>query len=54
MNNNGKYLVEFAEDGVVQVEENQSILDASLLSGIPHFHVCGGNSQMFYMQSINN
>ncbi len=45
MNEKGKHLVEFAEDGVVQVEENQSILDASLLSGIPHFHVCGGNAK---------
>jgi len=42
MNKKGKYSVEFAEDGLVQVEEDQSILDASLSSGIPHFNVCGG------------
>ncbi len=45
MKENGKYLVEFAEDGVVQVAEDQSILDASLSSGIPHFHVCGGKAK---------
>src|SRR6476660_2392445 len=45
MKESGKYLVEFAEDGVVQVAEDQSILDASLSSGIPHFHVCGGKAK---------
>jgi adenylate cyclase len=45
MKENGKYLVEFAEDGVVQVGDDQSILDASLSSGIPHFHVCGGKAK---------
>ena len=45
MNKNGKYLVEFAEEKVIEVSENQSILDASLLAGISHFHVCGGNAK---------
>src|SRR6478672_9409493 len=45
MKENGKYLVEFAKDGVVQVEEGQSILDASLSAGIPHFHACGGKAK---------
>ena len=45
MNKRGKYLVEFAEDREVQVEEDQSILYASLSSGIPHFHVCGGKTK---------
>ena len=45
MNKNGKYLVEFAGEKVIEVSENQSILDASLLAGIPHFHACGGNAK---------
>ena len=45
MNKNEKYLVEFAEEKVIEVSENQSILDASLLAGISHFHVCGGNAK---------
>lgn len=45
MNENGKYLVEFAEEKVVEVRKNQSILDASLSAGIPHFHACGGNAK---------
>src|SRR3954462_3552206 len=45
MDDNGKYLVEFAEDGVIEITKNQSILDASLLAGIPHFHVCGGKAK---------
>ena len=45
MNNNGKYLVEFAEDGEVYATENESILNASLSAGIPHFHVCGGKTK---------
>lgn len=43
MNKSGKYLVEFAEEKVIEVSENQSILDASLSAGIPHFHACGGS-----------
>jgi adenylate cyclase len=45
MKENGKYWVEFAEDRVVRVGGDQSILDASLSSGIPHFHVCGGKAK---------
>ncbi|HEV8506445.1 MAG TPA: adenylate/guanylate cyclase domain-containing protein [Chitinophagaceae bacterium] len=40
-----KYLVEFAEEKVIEVAESQSILDASLSAGIPHFHACGGNAK---------
>jgi len=45
MTRNGKYLVEFAEEKVIEVSKNQSILDASLSAGLPHFHVCGGNAK---------
>src|SRR5436190_7808122 len=45
MKENGKYLVEFVGDKEVFIAENQSILNASLSAGIPHFHVCGGNAK---------
>src|SRR4249919_3105774 len=45
MKESEKYLVEFAEEKIVEVRKNQSILDASLSAGIPHFHACGGNAK---------
>jgi adenylate cyclase len=45
MKESRKYLVEFAEEKVVEIGKNQSILDASLSAGIPHFHACGGNAK---------
>jgi len=45
MKESKKYLVEFAEEKVVEIGKNQSILDASLSAGIPHFHACGGNAK---------
>jgi len=39
----GKYLIEFVGERVIEITHDQSILDASLSAGIPHFHVCGGN-----------
>jgi adenylate cyclase len=45
MKERGKNLVEFAGDGVIAITEEQSILDASLSAGIPHFHACGGNAK---------
>ena len=30
---------------MIAISEEQSILDASLLAGIPHFHACGGNAK---------
>jgi adenylate cyclase len=45
MKGSEKYLVEFAEEKIIAVTENQSILDASLSAGIPHFHACGGNAK---------
>src|ERR1700741_1300436 len=45
MNQSGKYLIEFVGEKVVEISNGQSILDASLSAGIPHFHACGGNAQ---------
>src|SRR4029077_9128927 len=45
MEESEKYLVEFAEEKVVEIRKNQSILDASLSAGIPHFHACGGDAK---------
>jgi len=33
------------DDRVLEVEPTESILQASLRSGIPHTHVCGGNAR---------
>ncbi len=40
-----KYLIEFAEEKVIEIAKNQSVLEASLSAGIPHFHACGGNAK---------
>jgi adenylate cyclase len=39
------FVVEFSSDKNIQIQEGQSLLDASLAAGIPHFHVCGGNAR---------
>jgi adenylate cyclase len=45
MDQRGKYLIEFVGEKVIEIGNEQSILDASLSAGIPHFHECGGNAQ---------
>jgi adenylate cyclase len=45
MNENEKYLIEFLGEKKIYSEGGQSILNASLSAGIPHFHVCGGNAK---------
>jgi adenylate cyclase len=45
MTENVKYLVEFVGEKTVTIDKDQSILQASLAAGIPHFHVCGGNAK---------
>ena len=37
--------VEFISDRKIRVHQGQSLLEASLSAGIPHFHVCGGNAR---------
>jgi len=36
------FWIEFTADRSVKIEEGQTILDASLANGIPHYHACGG------------
>jgi adenylate cyclase len=45
MNERKNHLVEFVGEEVVAISGKESILDASLSAGIPHFHVCGGNAR---------
>jgi hypothetical protein len=40
MQESGKYLVEFAEENVVQIIKTNRFL-ASLSAGISHLHACG-------------
>jgi len=37
--------VEFLGEGTIDVEQGQSLLNASLSAGIPHFHACGGKAK---------
>ena len=37
--------IEFIGDRSIKIEEGQTILDASLKAGIPHYHECGGNGE---------
>jgi len=39
------YWIEFVNDRSLQIEEGQTILEASLAAGIPHYHECGGNGK---------
>lgn len=45
MKKSEKFLVEFVNEKEFYVPRNQSILQASLAAGIPHFHACGGNAK---------
>lgn len=40
-----KHFIDFVGERIVAITEEQSILDASLSAGIPHFHACGGNAK---------
>ena len=37
--------IEFKGEKIIEIDEGQSILSASLEAGIPHFHECGGNAK---------
>src|SRR5258708_10228884 len=37
--------VEFLGEKTIDVEPGQSLLNASLSAGIPHFHACGGKAK---------
>jgi adenylate cyclase len=40
-----KLLIEFVGEKLIEISARQSILEASLSAGIPHFHACGGNAR---------
>ncbi|MEP6711370.1 MAG: adenylate/guanylate cyclase domain-containing protein [Ferruginibacter sp.] len=37
--------IEFAGEKIIEIIKGQSVLDASLSAGIPHFHACGGKGR---------
>src|SRR5882672_10765840 len=37
--------VEFLGEKTISIESGQSLLNASLTAGIPHFHACGGKAK---------
>lgn len=39
------FQVDFLKEKEINIQDGQSILSASLESGIPHYHECGGNAQ---------
>src|SRR5688572_10025915 len=39
------FSIEFSGEKPIPVRKGQTILDAALESGIPHFHACGGNAE---------
>lgn len=39
------YWIEFIGDRSVRIEDGQTILEASLLADIPHYHACGGKAK---------
>ena len=45
MDTTKSFCVEFIGDRSIKVNEGESILNASLAAGIPHYHACGGNAK---------
>lgn len=45
MSSQPRHIVEFTGEGLVIVTQEQSLLAASLLAGIPMFHACGGQAR---------
>lgn len=39
------FQIDFKGEKVISVREGQSVLDASLAAGIPHYHACGGKGE---------
>ena len=39
------FTVNMKNDRVIPIEEGQTILEASLAAGVPHYHVCGGKAR---------
>jgi adenylate cyclase len=45
MSDDTEFQIEFEGDKPVRIGKKQSILEAALHAGIPHFHACGGNAE---------
>lgn len=45
MSGDGEFEIEMEGDKPIRIRREESILDASLKAGIPHFHACGGNAE---------
>ena len=45
MDTTKSFWVEFIGDRSIKVNQGESILNASLAAGIPHYHACGGNGK---------
>ena len=45
MNFKKTFQIELVNETVIQIKTDQSILQASIEAGIPHFHVCGGKAK---------
>jgi adenylate cyclase len=37
--------IELINEKIIEIKEEQTILEASLAAGIPHYHVCGGKAK---------
>lgn len=37
--------IDFIGEKIIEIDNNQSILEASLQAGIPHYHECGGHAK---------
>ena len=37
--------IEFVGEKLIEIARDQTILEASLHAGIPHFHACGGKGK---------
>ncbi len=39
------FKIELINEKIIEIKEEQTILQASLEAGIPHYHACGGNAE---------
>ena len=39
------FKINFINEKIIEIKEEQTILQASLQAGIPHYHACGGNAE---------
>jgi len=45
MNNKNHATIDFINEKIIGIEDEQTILEASLAAGIQHYHVCGGRAK---------